>query len=430
MHEIDQVTLAAQPVEVIARTVLRGLRRLVPYWLASVVLFDAEAGEVTVVAVHAEGETKLCAGARFPSEVFRIPELQQGRPHVVEDIRNLPQLPPELQALQAEGMRSFVNIPLFVEDRPIGMLNLGTDIVGAFSAEQVVIARQVADLLAIAIQQARLHEQVQRHTAELEQRVAERTAELTAANRSLQAANERLKELDRLKSQFVSNVSHELRTPLTNIKWYLWLLEHGKPEKRVQYMATLNSETDLLQRLIEDLLDLSRLDQGRARFDLAPVDVNRPVAMLVDARGSLVSERGLSLTVQTEPKLPPVLADANMLMQVLTNLIANAANYTPAGGRIVVSSGLQQRDGQPWVTLAVRDTGLGITPEDQALIFERFYRGEAARQTGVAGTGLGLSICQEIVQRHNGRIWVESAGEGQGSTFYVALPVAGDRVTR
>jgi two-component system phosphate regulon sensor histidine kinase PhoR len=130
------------------------------------------------------------------------------------------------------------------------------------------------------------------------------------------------------------------------------------------------------------------------------------------------------LEVQTASDLPPVLADANMLMQVLTNLIANAVNYTPAGGRIVVSSGLQRSDGQTWIILAVRDTGLGITSKDQAHIFERFYRGEAARQTKVAGTGLGLSICQEIVQRHSGRIWVESAGEGQGSTFYVALPVS------
>jgi GAF domain-containing protein len=145
------------------------------------------------------------------------------------DFDNLPQLPPELQALQAKGMRSFVNIPVFVEGRPIGMLNLGADRVGAFPAEQVAIARQVADQLALAIQQARLREQVQRHTAELEQRVAERTAELAETAARLQAANEQLKELDQLKSQFVSNVSHELRTPLTNIKAYLHLLEHGKP---------------------------------------------------------------------------------------------------------------------------------------------------------------------------------------------------------
>jgi signal transduction histidine kinase len=237
-------------------------------------------------------------------------------------------------------------------------------------------------------------------------------------------------------------VDHELRTPLSSITSYLYLLDHGKPEKREQYMTTLHRETALLQRLIEDLLDLSRLDQGRTRFDLAPVDVNRLVAMLVDARALMVSQRRLTLEVHTEPGLPAVLGDANMLMQVLTNLIANAVNYTPAGGVITISTalrnrywvlGIEESDTQypipdtqvPWVTISVSDTGLGITPEDQAHIFERFYRGEAARQVGVAGTGLGLSICQEIVQRHNGKITVES-GVGQGSTFTVWLPAGGE----
>ncbi|MCX6032835.1 MAG: PAS domain S-box protein [Chloroflexi bacterium] len=423
MHAIDQATLAMQPIARIAETALRSFRRLVPCWQASVMLFDAEAGEVTVVAVHAEGETKLSAGARFPAEAFRIAELQQGRPHIVEDIRNLPQLPPALQALQAEGMRSFVNIPLFAEDRPIGVLNLGADRVGAFSAEQLTIAREVADQLAIAIQQARLREQVQRRTAELEQRVAERTVELSETAARLQTANEKLKELDQLKSQFVANVSHELRTPLTNIKVYLHLLERGKPEKHAQYMTTLHSETNHLEHLIEDLLDISRLDQGKIRIRLAAVDVNRVMAMLVDARALLVKQAGLTLEVLPQPELPPALADADRLMQVLINLIANAVNYTPTGGSLVLSSGLQRSDGQTWVTLTVRDTGLGITPEDQAHIFERFYRGEAARQSATPGTGLGLAICQEIMQRHGGQITVESQ-VGQGSTFTVWLPAA------
>jgi PAS domain S-box-containing protein len=270
-------------------------------------------------------------------------------------------------------------------------------------------------------------DEIRQLNAELEERVAARTAELsdTAARLSrreaaLQTANEKLKELDRLKSQFVSNVSHELRTPLTNITMYLHLLDHGKPERRAHYMTVLHNETVLLQRLIEDLLDLSQLDQGRARFDRTAVDVNRVLAMLVDARGLLASQRGLALEVQATPGLPHVLADATMLMQVLTNLLANALNYTPAGGRIELRSDLQEGDGQTWVTLAVSDSGLGLTAEDQAHIFERFYRGEAARQMGVAGTGLGLSICQEIIARHGGRISVQSA-IGQGSTFTVWL---------
>ena len=260
--------------------------------------------------------------------------------------------------------------------------------------------------------------------AVLEQRVAERTAELSETATRLQDANERLKELDQLKSQFIANVSHELRTPLTNIKTHLHLLERGKPERHAHYMTTLQSETDHLARLIADLLDISWLDQGRNRINLTDVDVNRVLVTLVDAREVLIRQAGLTLEVLPQPQLPPALADTNRLMQVLTNLIANAVNYTPAGGSIILSSALQQKDGRPWVTLTVGDTGPGITPEDQAHIFERFYRGAAARQRNIPGTGLGLAICREIMQRQGGQITLASQ-VGQGSAFTVWLPPAG-----
>jgi signal transduction histidine kinase len=279
----------------------------------------------------------------------------------------------------------------------------------------VAIAEMAGNALARAAVMDTLEQQVAERTAELSQR----EAALQAANRSLQDAIERLKELDRLKSQFVSNVSHELRTPLTNIKYYLYLLEHGYPEKRDHYMAVLKSESDLLHRLIEDLLDLSSLDLGKAQLNLTAVDINEVANLLVDSRTALVASRGLTLQTDLAPELPPVLADRKMLMQVFTNLTANATNYTPRGGTITVRT--QQRAGG--VALSVSDTGPGISAAEQGRLFERFFRGEAARQTGAAGTGLGLAICQEIVQRHGGRITVESE-VGKGSTFTVWLPAA------
>ncbi len=265
---------------------------------------------------------------------------------------------------------------------------------------------------------------------------AKQAQELSAANEAAEAANRQLKELNQLKNQFVSNVSHELRTPLTNIKTYLSLLKDGKPEKRDRYLATLKREADRLQSLIEDLLQLSRLDQGKAMPALQPLDVNAIVTVLAEDRSALFSSRNLDLEVHTAPALPTVLADRNMLVQVLTNLMTNAMNYTPSGGRVAVSTGLRRpargegnRDPamiiddtqRPMVVLLVADTGPGISDADRAHLFDRFFRGEAAGKSGAPGTGLGLAICQEIVSLHGGHITVESQ-VGQGSCFTVWLP--------
>jgi PAS domain S-box-containing protein len=235
------------------------------------------------------------------------------------------------------------------------------------------------------------------------------------------------KELDRLKDLFVSNVSHELRTPLTNLKLYLKLMEKGRPEKKNQYMATLDREANRLQLLIEDLLSLSRLDVGKTQPEREVADLNRLVRQLVNDRAALAAEKGLTLATELAPHLDPVMADEKMLVQVLTNLTTNAMNYTSAGGRILVRTGVQSTDGArpaDWITVSVIDTGYGVLPEERQYLFDRFYRGEAARRAGAPGTGLGLAICREIVERHDGHITVESE-LGKGSTFTVWLPTPG-----
>jgi len=237
----------------------------------------------------------------------------------------------------------------------------------------------------------------------------------------------RLKELDRLKSEFVSNVSHELRTPLSNIKLYMSLLERGKPENQVQYIAVLKREELRLEHLIEDLLALSRIDLAKVAIHRMPLDLDALSRQLVADRRALAAARGLALTYKVlAESIPAVMADEAMISQVLTNLISNAMNYTLQDGIINVCTQVkhqQDHEHKAWVTVSVQDTGLGITPEEQTRLFERFYRGQAAQQTGAAGTGLGLAICQEIMQRHDGKITVESE-LGKGSTFTMWLPAA------
>jgi PAS domain S-box-containing protein len=235
-----------------------------------------------------------------------------------------------------------------------------------------------------------------------------------------------LKELDRLKSQFVSDVSHELRTPLTNILLYLDLLSATDDrEKSARYLRTLSRESDRLAHLIDDLLSLSRLESGSTPFDVAPVDVNHLLGSLANDRRTLAASQGLEIEVDCPDDAPFAMGDERLLAQVFTNLLTNAMNYTLEGGRIVLRTRKLQEDGKVWLVAVVEDTGLGIPVDEQLMIFRRFFRGAASEKTGAPGTGLGLAICRQIAERHGGRITVESEGiPGHGTRFTLWLPAA------
>ena len=417
LREIDQAILATQSPEAIAQAAMRHIRRLVPCQRVSVVMFDFETAQGTVLATHVDGETSVGSETRMPLAAFDISEqLREGKTHVVEDTLTLANPALVVQKLQAEGMRSYVSVPLMIQNQLIGSLYLGAKSPRAFALETMEIAREVAAQLAVVIEQAQLRAQVWRQTEKLEALVRERTAEL-------QVALERARSADRVKSEFVSNVSHELRTPLTNLKLYLSLLTRSQPENRKAYLDTLHREVERLQDLIEGLLDLSRIDLGKVQASFQPIDLNLLVGTLVADREALVAERGLIMGVQPAEEMPWTLADPKLIEQVLTNLLTNAVNYTPAGGAITLRTEMAETGGRRWVTVSVADTGPGISKEEQTHLFERFYRGEAGHASDIPGTGLGLAICKEIIDRHDGRITVESQ-VGHGTIFTAWLPVA------
>jgi two-component system sensor histidine kinase VicK len=273
----------------------------------------------------------------------------------------------------------------------------------------------LADNISIAIENAALYERLSRHAENLEATIADRTVELAEALRQAQ-------EADRLKTQFVSDVSHELRTPLSNILLYMELLGMGKPERFESYLATLNRETERLVVLIDDLLTVSRLDADTMEWKPKLIDLNAIARGLVEDRQRLFAKKDLDVGFELCGDLPGVYADDRMLSQVIANLMTNAMNYTSPGGRVTISTALEKENGKRWATLTVRDTGLGITKDEQGRVFQRFYRGEASRRVSAPGTGLGLAICKEIIQRHAGRISLESE-KGTGSAFTIWLPL-------
>ncbi len=240
---------------------------------------------------------------------------------------------------------------------------------------------------------------------------------------AVQSDISRLKEVDRLKSQFVSNVSHELRTPLTNIKMYLSLLERGREEKRSKYLRVLNFETERLERLIADLLDLSQLDDTAIDSPTIGVRPHELMVEQVNAFSAKAEEKGIRLKLESDRRLPLVMIERSHLGQLLTNLLGNALTYTAKDGEVVLAAGTEKIGDHPMLWMQVRDSGLGIASGEMPQLFHRFYRGSAAKATGAPGTGLGLAICKEIVDRYGGNIDVESV-PGKGATFTVWLPVS------
>lgn len=238
----------------------------------------------------------------------------------------------------------------------------------------------------------------------------------------------RFRELDQMKTQFVSDVSHELRTPLTNLSLYLGLMSAVRePTKQQEYLAILQRETDRLTHLIEDLLTISRLEAGKLTANLHPVQINLLMNELVGDRKTLAARKDIRLDIIPDPQDPRAMADASMLVQAISNLLTNAINYNAAGGQVMVYTGYCTQDEHDWVTISVVDTGVGIAPEDRPYVFERFYRGSASRETGATGTGLGLAIAREIIARLEGKISVESS-LGKGSTFTVWLRPADEQM--
>ena len=414
LHDIDQAILAAESAEEIAENALRHLKELVHCQRVSLAMFDFEDQEVRVLAAFADDDTNLSTGTVLPLAYIPLTDsLWQGQPYIVEDITQAAVSTPITEQLWQEGIRSYANVPLLIQGKLVGVLNIGQRRAGPFLPEALDIAQEVCNQLALALNQANLTAQIRRHATELEQRVAERTKALTIAN-------SRLQELDRLKSKFVSDVSHELRAPITNLGMYLHLVQRAAPEKREQYFSVLDTQVTRLKTLIEGILDLSRLDLGKNRVAFSSVDFNAVVQQTVVAYQPRADVAGLELVQELDEGSPLVWGELNQLAQVVANLVTNAINYTPAG-RVTVRTGFDTRRGQ--VMLRVIDTGMGIQPNDLPHLFDRFYRGEQPKGSDIPGTGLGLGIVKEIVDLHKGSIMVDSR-PGEGSTFTVWLPPA------
>jgi PAS domain S-box-containing protein len=232
----------------------------------------------------------------------------------------------------------------------------------------------------------------------------------------------RLKELDKMKSDFVSNVSHELRTPLTSIKGSVDNMLDGLTgslnEKQVRYLSRIKSNTDRLSRLINDLLDLSRIEAGRVEVRPTTLPLAALAEEVAEHLKALAAEKLIRIEVPSADPSVTVWADRDKVTQVLMNLIGNAVKFTPQGGKITVAV---EKNGNDYIQISVADTGPGILPEERNRIFSKFYQVANIEKQKPKGSGLGLAISKALVEMHGGKIWMESE-IGRGSTFYFTLP--------
>ncbi len=243
----------------------------------------------------------------------------------------------------------------------------------------------------------------------------------------VQASNEKLKTLDKLKDEFVSLASHELRTPMTAIRSYLWMALDGRggelTEKQKYYLERAYSSTDRLIKLVNDMLNISRIESGRITVNPQPIDLLKLTRDVVEEVAPTAKERGVTVTVTEPEALPEVLADSDKIKEVLFNLLGNSLKFTPKDGSVTVSFA---KNGD-MIETKIKDTGAGINPDDLPKLFQKFGMLESsyAMNKSASGTGLGLYICRAIIELHKGKIRVASEGHSKGAEFTFTLKTTG-----
>jgi signal transduction histidine kinase len=301
--------------------------------------------------------------------------------------------------------RALLGVPLIREETVLGALIVGRKVSGQFPKEIVDLLQTYATQSVLAIQNARLFRDIQEQRQQLE------------------FANERLKDLDKLKSAFLSNVSHELRTPLAAVKSLIVNMLDGVTgtlnDKQVRYVTGIKESTERLTRLINDLLDLSVIEKGRTELKPAHFSLNQLVDEVAGHLRPTADEKLIHLQGPPANEAVTVWADRDKITQVLTNLIGNAVKFTSSQGQVNISL---HKNGAAWVEVSVADTGPGIAPNEVNRIFDEFYQIRRSGEKKSKGVGLGLSISKKLVEMHGGKIWVESV-LGEGSTFSFTVPV-------
>jgi signal transduction histidine kinase len=400
LHEIDRSLLAARSLHEIADDALVRVRRLIPCPRASLTLFDMEKKEACFLAAS------FIMPIQFPSTPISFKEFGQAiidrllhnQPWIMNNVLEDPRATElDLRLASEQGIHAWLSLPLIAQGQLIGALNLGRGIEESFIDEEVKTAQDIADQLAIAIQQTNL-----------DHALVEELAERKRLIQQLEANNA---ELER----FTYTVSHDLRNPLVTIKGFLGMLERDIRENRQEHIASdfqrISNAADKMQALLVDLLELSRI--GRIMNPSSAVDLSELAIEAVETLDGRIRSKNISVSVSLD--LPTVSGDRIRLREVFENLIDNAAKYMGDQEDPLIEIGCRD-EGEK--VIFVKDNGMGIEESYRTRIFGLFEKLNPTSE----GTGIGLALIKRIVEVHGGKIWVESDGPGKGSTFCFTIP--------
>jgi signal transduction histidine kinase len=402
--------------------VLDRLAEIVPFDRGSVMLLSGD--EMEIVAAKGFPEQARPHQIRIPvvgddNDIFRQIYLTQ-RPLSIPDVSQRPDFQ------YVEGLppaRSWLGVPLIHQNAAMGMLSLARESPLPYTDDEIMLATAFAGQAAIGLQNARLYDSMKQAYAQLER-------------------------LDRTKSDFIGVASHELRTPLTSLRGSSQILLNDPDIKEnplhQELVSTIYSGAVRLHEIVDSMLDMIKIDSRALQLYHKPLSVPTLIQTVCNGFARSVAERNLTLTVEDIQGLPEIEADRDALRKVFGNLVVNAIKYTPDGGRITISGravARGEKDLPEGIEVVVSDTGIGIDPKSQELIFTKFYQtGELAlhstskTQFKGGGPGLGLAVARGIVEAHGGKLWVESPGCDEktcpGSKFYVFLPLRQRRQVR
>jgi signal transduction histidine kinase len=424
LHQIIQTTTEWLELEQVLNNSLDKVMQLMAVETAAILLVNEQKGEVSTIArgrVSTKFLDKLKELPISNSVTSRL--ILSGMPLVVENTAKYPQLTDSL--VREEGLQSIAAAPLRSSGKVIGTLIVASHDLYSFTSSDIHLLNIIGEGLGPALKNAELYEVLQEKTRQLD----DQNKELLKRQQKLLEKTREVEVASRLKSEFLANMSHELRTPLNVIIGFSELMLDQVPgptnKKQRQCLEDILNSGRHLLGLIDQVLDLSKIESGKAELKLAEVALTEVIESLKTIMMPILKPRRQSLNVRVEDKLPPVYADKAKLRQVFFNLLSNSSRFTPEGGKIEIEVA---RNGAH-CKVSVIDNGIGIKKEDQTRIFEPFYQLDSTPVKRGNGTGLGLAVVKQIVEKHGGRIWVESE-YGKGSRFTFTLPLFSREVKR
>jgi signal transduction histidine kinase len=428
LHELTLQISSTLDQEDIIQAGLKAIVRSLQYDQAWIALWDEEHHQFH--KIHAYGGPQTwpsdLRGLTIPATPHDLlsTTLKRPQPTIIEDVqRVLASAHPTTRQLLTEGqLQRGIALALVSQKQPLGVLVAGHHQTKILSPSEQNLLATVAKQLTIALDTALAYEEIEALNIGLETKVQERTTALQQANQELETANTRLKELDRMKSQFLSHCSHELRTPLTSIKGFTENMLHGLvgpiAERQHLYLTRISANANRLTRMIGDLLDLSRIEAGTVRLAQQFVSLPTLLEDITQEFMPLTQTKNQELRTETTGEDLMIWGDPDRLHQIVTNLVHNAHKFTPDHGRILVTASPEPPN---HILLSIADSGPGIPQEALAHLFQAFYQAHRRPEIGTEGLGLGLSIVKQLVELHGATITVESTVSA-GTTFHIRFP--------